>query len=219
MGVPTQRLDMLPYCCDLDRYREVPATEIESVRERHCLSGQTVFLFSGQMIDRKGVDTALDAFASIANERRDIALILLGNGPLRSQYEASVPQSLRSQVHFVGHVPQSELPAYFLAADVFVFPSRHDGWGVVVNEACAARLPVITTRQTGAAYDLVIDGQNGFILDCDDMAGFASAMQHFLDHPEDRATFGKRSRERVELFSPSIGAERFLASVSKATQL
>ncbi len=209
LGVPEDRLDVLPYCCDVDRYQDVTPSAVETVRERHQLHGKTVFLFSGQMIERKGVDTALAAFAQVAEGHQDVTLILLGTGPLRERYEASVPPSLRSCVHFPGHVPQPELPAYFLAADVFVFPSRHDGWGVVVNEACAARLPVITTWQTGAAYDLVDDSRSGFILESDDITGFAKAMQHFLDHPLDRQSFGQRSRELVDVFSPQNGALRF----------
>ncbi len=214
LGVAEDRLEILPYCCDIDRYQDISESAVETIRERHRLHERTVFLFSGQMIERKGVDTALAAFGQVAESRKNISLILLGNGPLRDEYEASVPPPLRSCVHFPGHVPQTELPAYFLAADVFVFPSRHDGWGVVINEACAAQLPVITTRQTGAAFDLVDEGSSGFLLECDDIGGFAEAMQHFLDHPNDRDRFGQRSRQIVENFSPERGALRFQQAVT-----
>ncbi len=215
-GVPEPLLDVLPYCCDIDRFANIDASAIAAARERDGLGERTVFLFSGQMNERKGVDVALAAFEKVASNHPDAALLLLGNGPRRAEYEASVPSSLRGRVHFAGQVPQQELPAIFVAADVFVFPSRHDGWGVVVNEACAARLPVITTHQTGAARDLVEHGKSGFVLERDDVEGFATAMTYLIEHPEDRAAFGERSRTLVEQFSPVKGAERFHRAVTAA---
>ena len=139
-----------------------------------------------------------------------LRLLLLGDGPQRSNYESMVPSELRPRVHFAGLVPQSELPEHFAAADLFVFPSRHDGWGVVINEACAAALPIITTRQTGAAYDLVEDGRSGFVLEHDDIDGFADRLLRLIDEPALREKFGQRSRELVEPFSAENGAALFI---------
>jgi glycosyltransferase involved in cell wall biosynthesis len=215
-GVPAARLDVLPYCCDIDRYAAVAPERVRVLKRRLRCEGQTVFLFSGQMNERKGVDVVLAAFGRVAEECPDTALVLLGDGPRREEFEHLVPFRLRSRVHFAGHVPQEELPDYFAAADVFVFPSRHDGWGVVVNEACAAGLPVIATCQTGAAHDLVVHGQSGFLMQREDVAGFAAAMRHFVDHPQDRVSFGKRSRELVEEYSPAKGAARFHQAIAAA---
>jgi glycosyltransferase involved in cell wall biosynthesis len=215
-GLPIKRLDVLPYCCDIDRYAHVDAEAVRLLRRRLQLDGKVVFLFSGQLNERKGVDVVIAAFERVARERPHTALVLLGDGSRRREYERQVPRALGDRVHFAGHVPQDRLPAYFRAADVFVFPSRHDGWGVVVNEACAAGLPVITTYQTGAAHDLVADGESGFLLECDDVAGFASAMQHLVDHPRDCAAFGRRARALVEDYSPANGAARFHQAVRAA---
>ncbi|MCA9025595.1 MAG: glycosyltransferase family 4 protein [Planctomycetaceae bacterium] len=217
-GLAEDKLDVLPYCCDVERYDHVNPSTVEVVRQRHQLAGRTVFLFSGQMIERKGVDTALRAFEQVARQHQDVSFILLGDGPLRSSLMSQVSEDHRSQIHFPGHIAQEELPAYFAAADVFVFPSRHDGWGVVINEACAARLPVITTRQTGAARDLVEEGRSGFVLERDDVDGFARSMKYFVTHPEDRESFGARSRELVNAYSPEKGAERFQQAVARAVQ-
>lgn len=218
-GVPDERLDMVPYCCDIDRYQAVDRESIAELRKQHDVAGHTVFLFSGLMVERKGVDTVLAAFADVASKRPEVALLLLGDGPSRDRYESMVPEAIRSRVHFTGHVPQGNLPAYFRAADVFVFPSRHDGWGVVINEACAASLPVVTTRQTGAARDLVDDGRTGFLIECDDVHGLVQAMLHLTDHPEVRATFGRNARQLVEQFSPERGAERFQHAIAAACQM
>jgi glycosyltransferase involved in cell wall biosynthesis len=168
-----------------------------------------VFLFSGQMIERKGVDVVLAAFERIAQRNEKVALLLLGDGPRKTEYENGIPEHLRPRVHFTGRLSQNELPAHFAAADVFVFPSRHDGWGVVVNEACGAGLPVIASRQTGAALDLVGEGGNGFLLDCEDIEGFAAKMEFFVERPETVREFGRCSRELAQKFSTGAGARRF----------
>ena len=210
LGVPHQKLLIVPYCCDTERFKAVDPKWVAAVRGRHDLNGKTVLLFSGQMIERKGVDTLIEAFHRIARGRADIALLLLGDGPQRADYESMVPGELRPRVHFAGLVPQGELPEHFAAADLFVFPSRHDGWGVVINEACAAALPVITTRQTGAAYDLVEDGRSGFVLEHDDIDGFVDRLLRLIDEPALREKFAQRSRELVAPFSAENGASLFI---------
>lgn len=210
LGVPQHKLFVLPYCCDTRRFETVDPKRVAAVRHRYNLTGKTVLLFSGQMIARKGVDTLIEAFKRIARMRTDVAVLLLGDGPQREDYENMVPGELRPRVHFAGHLPQSELPEHFAAADLFVFPSRHDGWGVVINEACAAALPVITTRQTGAAYDLVEDGRSGFVLEHDDIDGFADRLLRLIDEPALREKFGQRSRELVAPFSAENGATLFI---------
>jgi glycosyltransferase involved in cell wall biosynthesis len=167
-------------------------------------------MFSGQMIERKGLHMLIEAFRRIARLRDNVALLLLGDGPHRADYQSIVPSEIRSRVHFAGHIPQNELPEHFAVADVFVFPSRHDGWGVVINEACAAALPVVTTHQTGAAYDLVEDGRSGFVLEHDDINGLADRLLRLIDDPALREKLGQRSRELVEPYSAENGAGLFI---------
>jgi glycosyltransferase involved in cell wall biosynthesis len=209
MGAAGDRLSLLPYCCDVDRFTRVAADQIERVRNRYHLVGKTVFLFSGQMIERKGIDVLLRAFERVAERYANVALLLLGDGPGKGDYEKSVPEQVRDRVHFAGLLSQQDLPAHFAAADVFVFPSRHDGWGVVLNEACGSRLPIIASRQTGAALDLVEETGNGFLLDCEDVEGFATKMQFFVEHVDQIEPFGQRSWELVQPFSAPQGAQRF----------
>jgi glycosyltransferase involved in cell wall biosynthesis len=212
------KLDLLPYCCRLERYEKVSQDTVDSVKRRYGLDGKTVFLYAGQMIERKGVDVALAAFSRVADGRPNITFLLLGEGPCRASLMDSVVSGIRGRVHFAGHVPQAELAAHFSASDVFVFPSRHDGWGMVVSEACAAGLPVVATYQTGAAHDLVEHERSGFLIQRDDVEGLVQAMMFFVDHPEAVARFGRRSRQLVERFSPARGAEVFARSVTQAAQ-
>ncbi len=210
-GVPRDRLFVLPYCCDVTRF-ETPASMTRTPKRP---SEPLRFLYSGQLIPRKGGDVLLTAFTTVAARHPHVTLTLLGDGVDRPALEASVPLALKSRVNFVGLVPQNELPQKFAEADVFVFPSRHDGWAVVINEACAARLPIIATRQTGAARDLVHDGENGFVVEANDVAALEHSMNWMIEHPESLIPFGHRSRELVEPFSAENGA-KLMAQIVKS---
>jgi glycosyltransferase involved in cell wall biosynthesis len=213
MGIPLERLDVLPYCCDLERYDAVPSAAIDQFRKRHELAGLTVFLFSGQLIHRKGVDTLIAAFRKLAASHPDCVLLILGDGPLRQGLQGLAGPDCGARIRFLGHLPQEDLPVVFRAADVFVFPSRHDGWGVVINEACAAGLPIIASEQTGAAQDLVQPEENGFRHDAEDVESLCQSMRYLVEHPDHRSVMGRRSHELVRQFSPEAGAERFVQAV------
>lgn len=216
LGADPAKLAAIPYCCDTSRFETADPAAVEAIRKIWSLGGKTVFLFSGQLIERKGVDVLIRAFSRIAGSDQPAALVILGDGPLRASLESSVPQAARELVHFAGHLDQKELPPYFHASHVFVLPTRHDGWGVVINEACAAGLPVISTSAAGAARDLVADGRNGFIVPRDDEDRLAEAMRFFLMRPDQIPIFGVRAKEAVAAFSVESGARAFCDSAMAA---
>ena len=213
LGVPASRLKRLPYCCDVSRFAAVSSEARDRVRRGLGWPDRLVFLFSGQMIPRKGVDVLLRAFLPVAESHPDVTLLLLGDGSDRQALEALVPESLKTRIRFLGHLPQGQLPEHFAAADVFAFPSRHDGWAVVLNEACGAGLPIIATHQTGAAHDLVVEGENGFRVEADDALALTAAMHWCATHRDRLPAMGRRSRELVEPFSAVQGAQTFVDHV------
>jgi glycosyltransferase involved in cell wall biosynthesis len=174
----------LPYCCRIDRYLAID-------RSAQTHSAVTL-LFSGQMIHRKGVDTLLQAFALASKTRPELRLLLAGDGPERARYEQLVEPGLRDRVEFLGFVPWEQLPGVYARADCLVVPSRHDGWALVVNEAFAAGLPVIATREVGAALDLVEDGRNGFLVPPENPIALAEAIGRVAASPK---SFGAAGRE------------------------
>ena len=192
----------IPYCCDMEPFLAIR-------REARGIGQPVRFLYCGQLIHRKGVDLLLDAFCQAAVACRQIELTLVGEGPLRSALEAYIPESLRSRIRFAGFQPVAKLPEYFADADVFVLPSRHDGWGVVINQAVAAAMPVICTDAVGAAIDLVAQDENGFLVAVDDSRQIAEAMVWFATHPERILSLGCRSRERAVDWIPERTVDRW----------
>jgi len=140
----------------------------------------------------------------------------VGDGKSRSIWERDAARlGISDRVTFTGVLPNAEAKAVLGRLDLFVLPSRFDGWGVVVNEACAAGLPVIAARSAGAALDLVEDGRSGFLVDRDDASGLRAKMEFFLADPARIAAFGARSRALAARFSIERGVEMLAGYVEE----
>ena len=112
-----------------------------------------------------------------------------------------------------GGLTEDEVARRYVEADVFALLSRHEPWGVVVNEAAASGLPLVLSDRVGAAHDLLRDGENGFVVPADDVDAAADALTKLVD-PELRARMGMRSRELVRAWNYDATGEAFLAATS-----
>lgn len=198
----------IPYFCDLSSYREARAKRGAPSKEA------TTVLFSGQLIHRKGADTLIDAFISIADNLPALRIKLLGSGPEKECLNAKIPDAFRPRIEFLGHKDPTELPELFAAADIFCLPSRHDGWGVVVNEALGAGLPIIATDRVGAALDLVVEGENGFIIPTDNPGALAEAL-HKLSDGEVRSKMAASALNMADKWDLDEGVKRWRNAASQ----
>ena len=195
---PNTRVFNIPYHCDLAPFAAEPKTPSEP--------GTVTFLFCGQMIARKGVDHLLTAFATLPENAR---LLLVGREAELPALLANLAPGVRKRVRYAGFQAPDALPKLFAEADVFVLPSRYDGWGVVVNQALGAGLPIITSDQVGAAHDLVREGENGFTFPAADANALAAAMLRYAANPALALTHGEASRRTHTDWTPARGAERW----------
>ena len=122
-------------------------------------------------------------------------------------------------MRFEGPKDRDELVAYYRDADVFVLPSRSEPWGMVLNEAAAAGLPLVATEESGAAHDLIEEGVNGFRVPAGDVAALRDRLTRLADDPGVPRECGARSRELARGFTPEAWAEGVarLASELSAT--
>ena len=198
---PNTRIFNIPYHCDLAPFAaepRPPRTELDR--------GTVTFLFCGQMIARKGVDQLLAAFATLPENAR---LLLVGREAELPQLLARLAAPVRERVRYAGFQAPDALPHFFAQADVFVLPSRHDGWGVVVNQALGAGLPILASDQVGAAHDLVCAGENGFTFPAGDANALAAVMLQYAANPALALTHGEASRRAHIEWTPARGAERW----------
>jgi glycosyltransferase involved in cell wall biosynthesis len=196
----------IPYFCDLQPYQEARCGAPGE-------AGTVSVLFSGQLIERKGVDVLVQAFSRVASRHGHARLVLLGGGPDRRTFEGMVPEALRERVDFLGHQEPHLIPGLFATAQVFCLPSRHDGWGVVINEALGAGLPIVVSDAVGAGHDLVRDGVNGFVTRAGHVDELAEALDRMISDARLRARFAEASAAMADHWGLSDGVERWVSAV------
>ena len=126
-------------------------------------------IFCGRMVPEKGPMFALEVAEEVSRRLgRKASILFVGSGS-EEQRVKSAAEGKKSRVvaYFHGFAKQGELPSLYRSARLFLFPTHADVWGVVANEACAAALPVIVTPYAGAAGELVVHGENGFVAELD----------------------------------------------------
>ena len=144
--------------------------------------GTTVFLYVGRMETYKGVPELIKAFGRLPVDGTPTALLLVGDGSMRDMLVSAVADDAR--ICWPGRLSGTALLDAYAAADVFVLASRFESWGLVVNEALAARLPVIATDRVGCVDDLVVQGETGLITPAESPDTLAAAMKILLsDRP------------------------------------
>jgi glycosyltransferase involved in cell wall biosynthesis len=115
-------------------------------------------------------------------------------------------------------VQYEDLPVYYGLASAFVHVSTVEQWGLVVNEASAAGLPVLVSNRCGCAPELVVEGRNGWVLDPMDALGIASVMVRVSDDPQQAAQMGRESQKIVSAFSPLRFADGLASAVVRARE-
>ncbi|NNF59133.1 MAG: glycosyltransferase family 4 protein [Rhodothermaceae bacterium] len=161
------------------------------------------FLASNRLLPRKNIDRLLLAYEQYREQAaRPWRLLLLGDGPERPRLEALIRDRRIEGVVWCGFRQIDELPVYYGLAGAFVHPCLMDQWGLVINEAMAAGLPVVVSRAAGCTSDLVQEGTNGYTFDPEDVDTLAQRLIDVASPHTDRETMGARSREIVAAWAP-----------------
>jgi glycosyltransferase involved in cell wall biosynthesis len=189
-------------------YSETEAPQLDSSLKR------PIFLFVGQIIPRKGLKSLLEACLILKQQGyEDYTLMIVGDGEQRSELETFVQESgLEEQVSWVGKVPYRFLGAYFQFADVFVFPTYEDIWGMVLTEAMAFGKPVICSKGAGSV-EMVAEGENGFVFDLEHPEELVECMRKFLEKPEIIAAMSKKSMQIMTQHTPEHAISSFVEAL------
>lgn len=181
------------------------------------------FLASARFIPKKNLDTLLRAYAAYRNTVGGTAwnLVLLGDGLLKSDLRSLIAElRLDDSVALPGFKQYDELPAYYAKAGAFVHASTTEQWGLVVNEAIAAGLPVIVSNRCGCAPELVHEGVNGFTFDPLNESELTTRLVEMSKlSAERRCAFGKASRQLAARFGPKNFGRGLKSAAQLATTL
>ena len=169
-------------------------------------SGRPIILFASKLLARKRCMDLVDAWLEFYTRPAAIRpyLLMIGDGAERPAIEArlqAAPAAAAADARLLGFRNQSELPPFYDLADVFVLPSVHEPWGLVVNEVMNAGRAVIVSDEVGCQPDLVTDGENGCVFPARNVSALADALQRVLACPETCRAMGQRSLSRIQHFS------------------
>jgi glycosyltransferase involved in cell wall biosynthesis len=171
-------------------------------------------LFVGRIVYQKGLDLLIKALSNLQNQQWELSVV--GDGPIRAALQTMATSAgIVSRINFLGWKSRSELPAVFQQANLFVYPSRHEGMPNAVLEAMAAGLPVLATRIAGNE-DLVND-ETGILVNTEDMAGLQTALEKIIPDAQMRKQMGAAARKRVETnYGWSRVAKEYLQLIERA---
>jgi glycosyltransferase involved in cell wall biosynthesis len=209
-GVSPQKLFFVPCAIDNKRFfNDAQNSDWQKVRHEFGFSeNDFVILFVGKFAPVKRVKDLIQAIALTSNT--DLKLLLVGTGYLRESLEALAMQDVPGQVKFAGFRNQSELPAFYSAADALAIASENDPSPKVVNEAMAMGLPVICSDRVGTVGDLVIHDQTGLVFPMGDIHQLAECIKQLASDREKANAIGQNAGLLIRDWSYEAGHKEIM---------
>jgi glycosyltransferase involved in cell wall biosynthesis len=186
LGVPDARLFFAPHAVNAEHFNPADPTAraaAEKLRQELGLAGKRVVLFAGKFSAAKQPVALLEGFLAKATPAD--ALVFVGDGAEKGRLADLAASRPDAHVRFLPFANQSEMPARYLLADIFVLPSRghYETWGLAVNEAMHLGVPCLVSDLVGCQRDLVLPGETGWVFAAEDPAGLSDALHRALRTP------------------------------------
>jgi glycosyltransferase involved in cell wall biosynthesis len=205
MGVPDRRMFFMPYTVDNARFisaSRITTSDRADVRASLGVKDdRPIVLFAAKFQRRKRPNDLLHAAAQLNRDGLVFHVAMIGSGEMETDLRHLAARLGLKNVHFSGFVNQSALPRTYAACDVFVLPSEDEPWGLAVNEAMCAGLPIIASDEIGCVPDLVQSGFNGRTFATGDVGELANALRPLIKQSEMRLRMGRSSREIITRWS------------------
>jgi glycosyltransferase involved in cell wall biosynthesis len=216
---------LMPYAVDNDYFQQRSAEAAprrdELRRELDLAPDRPVILFASKLQRRKRADDLLEAYQRLSpapGVEPHPYLVIVGDGEQRESLERAAQQTGFKSIRFCGFKNQSELPRFFDIATVFVLPSRHEPWGLIVNEVMNAGRAVIVSDEVGSQRDLLTDGVEGAVFPAGSVEGLADALRKVLATPETAAEMGRRGLERIKRWGYEEDVQGFRKALAAVTK-
>jgi glycosyltransferase involved in cell wall biosynthesis len=186
----------------------------DDLRRRLGVEG-TLFLYVGRLWEPKGIFDLVEAYAHVRAGGVSASLAIVGDGRDESRLRSTIARLNLNGVTLAGFVHQEDLPTWYAASDVLVFPTRGDTYGMVVDEAMAAGLPVISTTAAGEIQTRVIEGETGWLVPAQDPHELAKAMTSAAHDPATARRLGRGASDLMAGQGPGRWAEEFEEATSQ----
>ena len=194
-NLTTAEVKNVPYFFDTTKFQ---------VSKGLFLEKKVKILYSGKLNYRKGFDILMDAIQLLNLNRNDFVVYIVGNGEMKDKYQNI------SNVEFIGFFERDELGQLYSNYDLFVFPTRYDGWGMVLPEAMASGLLCISSHNAGSALDMIRDKENGFLLNENNSREIFDKINFVLDNKNIMDEMVKDSLETVKKYDSTEGSKEIV---------
>ena len=190
--------------------------QIENTKPE-CSNKVIRMLYVGYLSERKNVRLLMPIVKRLSKEEKSFILDIVGDGDSKQSLEHEVSKlGLEQFVTFHGFKQREELPQYFAQADVFLFQTDGDIWGLVLNEAMSATLPVLASEHAAATHDLIKEGENGFVVNFRNIDSVCEKINWLFNHPTEAKQMGKMAKDTIlENYSISAVAKRFYQGITE----
>ena len=176
LGLNVKHHVIIPYNINNASFKDCNLNDVrlKQLKDKYNTNTHFTLLTSGALIERKGIDFTIKIMELLTKEHiNNIQLLVLGDGPLKYSLQELVKEL---PIYFLGFKQKEEIPYYFGIADVFLFCSRYDGWGLVINEAISAGLPCLVNKDVGSS-ELIENYVNGFICDNQNLLSYVNVIK------------------------------------------
>lgn len=172
--------------------------EQNKLRKKYNIKESKVIISIGRFNKGKGFDVLLNAYSMIDND--GVGLYIVGGDPT-DEYINIIKSNNIKNVHFIPFLPKEQILEYLKLSDLFVLATRGDVWGLVINEAMACGLPVITTDKCIAGLELIDDDKNGYIFPVDDCEELAKKINIIINDENKRNVMKKNNINKIKHFT------------------
>ena len=177
--------------------KKLSETEIKNIKKKNGIKEEKVILSVGQFIYRKGFDLLISMMKTL---NRDIGVYIIGGNP-NEKYLSIKNENQLDNVHFLEFKNSHDLEEYYKIANIFVLPTREDIWGLVINEAMAKGLPIVTTNKCVAGLELVENEKNGFIVPVDNEEELKKAIEKIINNKKLQETMSNNNIEKIKSYT------------------
>lgn len=187
------------------------AVDVEKYIQKPQGQGKGKILCVGSLIERKGVDLLLNALAKVQAE---FEVYFAGDGEEKEALkELAKKLEIDTKVHFLGQLNRDALLKHYADSDLFVLPTREDCFALVILEAMCSELPIVCSKYADGAYDLIRDGENGFIVDPYNIDEFANRIESVLSDKTLCNMMKNKSKEIVDTFRFENISKGYIAAI------
>lgn len=189
-----------------------PLVEVNGYKELiDFKKNRKAFIYLGQLIHRKGVDLLIKAFASTNDDNWCLIIVGSGSDEIKLKKTAEKLNISKDRIIFLPSIEAENINKVLTVADVFILPSRNDGWGVVLNEACSMGKAIIASDMVGASWHLIEEGKNGYRFKSNNSQDLYSKMMLYIENKDLEKKHGEYSRYLFDQYSSEKMVENLKA--------